>query len=107
MADVDELDPDPPLTPDEETRVGCLSTVDVTRIDETLLSHVSRHWRKVAMVVARSLDDPRVVAAAVPYLYYARRIRHLVDIGVLEAQGDLSRMRFSEVRLRASHAGGT
>ena len=35
----------------------------------------------------------------VPDIYYAQRVRHLVEIGKLESQGDLHYMRYSEVRL--------
>jgi len=33
------------------------------------------------------------------YVFYAERIRALADFGRLESQGNLSYMRFSEVRL--------
>ena len=35
----------------------------------------------------------------VPDAYYSRRIIKLVNDGLLDAQGDLREMRFSEVRL--------
>ena len=38
----------------------------------------------------------------VPDIYYAQRVRHLVEVGKLESQGDLHYMRYSEVRLPGS-----
>jgi hypothetical protein len=52
------------------------------------------------MVVARTMEvlDGRVIA--LPDIYFAQRVRHLVESGKLDSQGDLSRMRYSEVRRR-------
>jgi hypothetical protein len=41
----------------------------------------------------------------IPDVYYGRRIGELVAAGALESQGNLRRMRFSEVRLRAQPCG--
>jgi len=34
----------------------------------------------------------------IPDIYFLSRVRVLVDLGKLESRGDLSKMRFSEVR---------
>ena len=46
------------------------------------------------------VDRPERLAG-IPDRFYAMRVRALVEAGVLEAQGNLQRMRFSEVRIRA------
>jgi hypothetical protein len=50
------------------------------------------------MVVARTMEvlDDRVVA--LPDIYFAQRVRYLVETGKLDSQGELSRIRYSEVR---------
>jgi len=35
----------------------------------------------------------------IPGVYYSQRIRHFVEEGSLESQGNLAYMKFSEVRL--------
>src|SRR5262249_695807 len=89
---------DGPLTPEQEALVRALSTESIENIDAVLLAQVSVQWRKVAMVVGlamSALEDRRI---GIPDIYYAQRVRLLVERGMLEAEGDLSRMRYSEVR---------
>lgn len=45
-----------------------------------------------------SLDPQR--RPGIADVFYAQRVRKLVARGVLEAQGDLARMRHGEVRIR-------
>ena len=69
-------------------------------IDHVVLSLAKDRWRKVAMIIAQSEAllgemterDCNVVA---------ERIEALVAAGKLEAQGNLKRWRWSEVRLPA------
>ena len=72
-------------------------------IDQAILSMLSAangRWRKVAMVIGRVAegmnDDLQDEDAR--YDLVARRIGALVDDGRLEAQGDIRKWRFSEVR---------
>lgn len=63
--------------------------------DALILSSASERWQKVAKiitVVADRLDDGTNLDTI------AARIRALADEGRLEAKGDLSQWRFSEVR---------
>jgi Protein of unknown function len=100
MSHSDELKPDPPLGEQDEVLSRSLSPETITLIDAALLSETLENWRKVAMVVARTMEvlDGRVIA--LPDIYFARRVRYLVENGKLDSQGDLSRMRYSEVRRR-------
>ena len=85
------------LTPEEDAIVAQLSESELQEIDEALVSNATSQWRKVAMVVARTMSS-RVLG--IPDVFYGMRVRKLVADGVLESQGNLARMRFSEVRLR-------
>jgi hypothetical protein len=68
-------------------------------IDDLILSVVSGQWRKVAFIVSKVLRVYRNNAPETSEDTIAYRVRALVDDGKLEAQGNLSRMRHSEVRL--------
>ena len=72
------------------------STEQDDRIDKLILAVCTPRWQKVAMVISRLLLDFRVAA---PAEEVGARISRLVDSGQLEAQGDVSLFRHSEVRL--------
>ena len=68
------------------------------------MSAAAPHWQKVARLVAEVMtsnwpNKPSGIAD----VYYAQRVDRLVQKGILEARGDLRRMRFSEVRLAISY----
>lgn len=94
----DEFDAEP--TAAEGTRIATLTPQQVTEIDRILLSHASSQWRKVARVAGAAMLQSKGKYVGIPDVYYARRIAELVASGALESQGNLRRMRFSEVRLR-------
>ena len=73
--------------------------MDVDELDATILSHARRRWLKVAMIAARTMQELRFGPADKPFDIVVARVRELVTQGRLAAQGDLSRPRFSEVRL--------
>jgi hypothetical protein len=91
--------PDAPLDAAEQARVDALSPAQIAEIDHALLAAADRRWRKVAFVVGTVLVTRADLDGGVPDLYYAQRITRLVERGELESQGDLMRMRWSEVRL--------
>lgn len=78
--------------------VRVLSAQTIEKIDAALLSQVPNRWRKVAMVVSLAMEVLKDQHLGIPDLYYAQRVTLLVERGKLQAQGDLSRMRYSEVR---------
>jgi hypothetical protein len=72
-------------------------------VDSLILSYAGEHWRKVAMIISKVLLEfertrTRTRTEADEY-EIADRIRALVEDGKLEAQGNLSLWRNSEVRL--------
>ena len=90
---------DPPLTPEQEELVNKLKASEVERIDEEILSNISGYWKKVASIVGATMIDLENRVEGIPDVYYAKRIIYLVEKGLVESQGNLKRMRFSEVRL--------
>jgi hypothetical protein len=91
---------DPALSPEQEALVQSLSVESIEKIDALLLSQATLRWRKVAMIVGLAMGASEDRAEGIPDLYYARRVKLLVERGELEAQGDLARMSYCEVRLR-------
>lgn len=57
------------------------------------------------MVVAIAMDAYPDQYYDIPAIFYGQRVRELVATGQLEAQGNLRRMRFSEVRLKSAPRG--
>lgn len=90
--------PNPPLSPREAALFAQLSAQDLEAIDEAVLSCVRDDWRKVAMVVSLSMERLGGQYPGFSDVFYAERVRALADSGRLEGQGNLSYMRFSEVR---------
>lgn len=67
-------------------------------VDALILSFARPQWRKVAMIISQvARESGRDRDADCENV--AERIRVLVEAGRLEAQGDLSKWRHSEVRL--------
>ncbi len=96
-----DVEPDPPLSAEQLRTVESLSGEQIAEIDNALLANCIKRWRKVAAVVGFTMTDQLIDAfPGVPDIYYAGRVRRLVEIGTLEASGDLNYMRYSEVRLR-------
>lgn len=99
--DSHDVTPDPPLTGEQLAVVEALSDEQIVEMDKALLANCRKRWRKVAGVVAFTMTDENMTRLeGVPDVYYAQRIRILVERGVLEYSGDLRYMRYSEVRLR-------
>ena len=96
----DEFEPDRPLTPEQEVVVAKLSQDDIARIDEGLLSNCGDRWRKVAMVVGKTMMTGGPYRyEGVPEVFYSHRVKALVERGFLESRGRLDLLRYSEVRL--------
>jgi hypothetical protein len=90
--------PDGKLTSEQEMLVKQLTEDEVYEIDMALLSNTNDRWHKVAMVVAKTMQKLPCRINGIPDIYYSQRIRNMVDEKQLVARGDLSYMRYSEVR---------
>jgi hypothetical protein len=64
-------------------------------LDAAILSFAGERWQKVAKIIYLASDG---AADGTDFDAIEARIRALVDDGKLEAKGDLSRWRFSEIR---------
>jgi len=89
---------DPTLSPGEAERAARLTQCELALIDAALLSQVSSDWRKVARVVGMAMLSMPDRPSGLPDVFFSRRVSLLVESGQLESQGNLLRMRFSEVR---------
>ena len=95
----EDFKPDPPLTEEQIVLVNDLAEDEVARIDKALLSNSSNQWRKVSRIVGTTMNAVTDRISGVPDVYYSQRIRHLIEQGLLEAQGNPNHMRHCEVRL--------
>lgn len=69
-------------------------------IDLLLLANSSLIWQKVAKVVGISmLQVNKQERENKDDSYFAKRVESLVNIGLLECEGDLSNIRNCEIRL--------
>ena len=90
---------DPPLSREQADLCAWLSPEQPVAIDSALLSHCAGTWRKAALVIGSALHEVRV--PGVPDVFFALRLKEHVARGRLEGRGDLSSMRYSEVRVPA------
>jgi Protein of unknown function len=95
-------EPLPLLSADQIALIESLSASEVRMIDEELFANTNEHWQKVAMVVGKTMSELTNRSQGIPDLYYAQRVRNLVEQDLLESQGNLAFIRFSEVR-RVQH----
>ena len=69
------------------------------QIDELILSFATAQWQKVAMIVAKTLDECGRRQIDVDAEEIAKRVALLVDEKRLDSQGNLTNWRRSEDRL--------
>jgi hypothetical protein len=96
---VEENEEASPLTEEERKLADALSKDELDEIDSMLLSQASPEWRKVARVVGFSMMDFGDKYYELPDTFFLERVIALVEEQKLESQGNLRKMRFSEVRL--------
>lgn len=91
--------PNAPLGEKEIAAVATLRAADYEIIDTAILAHSASHWLKVARVVIHVEDELLGRFPDISHRFYAERLKQLVQAGLLESQGNLNHMRFSEVRI--------
>jgi hypothetical protein len=74
-------------------------------LDAIILSHAEKRWLKVARIAGRTTADCGVEPTDSNVAVVVAHLRDLVARGRLDAKGNLSRPRFSEVRLRLGGGG--
>jgi hypothetical protein len=67
--------------------------------DRLIISLVTNRWSKVALIVGLAMIENKNQTPKIQDADFAGRISYLVENGFLESQGDISQIRFSEVRL--------
>lgn len=97
MSDLD-LTPDPNLSPEQARVVSTLSEAVIANIDESLYANTSNDWRKVAKVIGATMSERTNRDPSLPDIYYAQRLRVLVEAGKLDYRGNFENMRYCEVR---------
>ncbi len=90
---------DGPMSEAQLVMVGKLTASDLEKIDKAILKNSSHQWRKVARVVGQTLLEFQSDFPGVPDIFYSERIELLVNSGALQSQGNLKKMRYSEIKL--------
>ncbi len=76
-----------------------LGPAGLRSIDNALTKATQPRWLKVVRVVSDAMKAGGYVTGDACFDLHVRRVIVLVELGALEAQGNLRRPRFSEVRL--------
>jgi hypothetical protein len=71
-------------------------------IDERILSFVRPQWRKAAFVLTKVIHEFDASGISISDERLEKRLRVLIKLKQIEPAGDVSRWRFSEVRLAKS-----
>jgi len=90
---------EPRLTDKQKESVSKLSEEQLKNIDNALLSYANKRFQKVAKIVAKFITESNLHLPEIPDVFYAQRIAELSSKGLLESQGNLKFMRYSEVRV--------
>jgi hypothetical protein len=80
-----------------------MNDTPTSELDKQILAQTRADWQKLAKVVAL-VSNERGTSTDEAYQEVADRIRRLVDVGLIDARGDLAEWRRSEVRLRVRNA---
>ena len=86
------------LTVKQQESVSKLSEEQLKIIDNALLSYANKRFQKVAKIIATFITESNLHLSGIPDIFYAQRIEKLSSKGLLESQGNLKFMRYSEVR---------
>ena len=97
----DEKDDNKPGLNDEQIAwIEKLTEDEIKDIDLALLSFAHRkHYRKIAYLVGMTITRFPNHIRGIPDIFYAQRVRRLVEKGLLVYEGDLNRMRHCEVKI--------
>ena len=98
---------DPPLNESQRVVANSVSDDTLKKIDRELLANVADYPRKVARVIGSTMSNPEVRVPGLPDLFYAERVRWLVENGKLVSKGNLYAMRYCEVWLPEGRANET
>jgi hypothetical protein len=94
----DDDDLSVPLDNEDMEAIAALSVSEVAAIDQAILSTLTDRWQKTAMIIGRAMYAYPDRFDDIPDVFYGQRVLQLASDGLLSSQGNLRRMRFSEVR---------
>jgi len=75
-------------------------SVSEADVDKVIFSVLTPRWQKMAMILAKALDQCRQWPSPIRAEAIAARIHELAESDLLEGEGDLRKWRHSEVRLK-------
>ena len=91
--------PDRKMNKEEIDFTSKLSIQKLNYIDELLLEVSTNQYKKVSIIIAYILNNPNIHIKGIPDIFYIQRIKLLVNNGLLQSQGNLDSIRFSEIKL--------
>jgi hypothetical protein len=71
-------------------------------VDKLIFAALKDNWRKVALIVGSVFQTCKTRSIPLSDEVIAARIQELAEAGRIESQGNLTKWRYSEVRLRQS-----
>ena len=97
MNDLEEFQ----LSSADHERLETLTCEDLELIDKWLIMHATDQWKKTAMVVMQAIgeSDKARMLEDVSDLIFGIRVEALIAEGSLLVQGNVRRMRYSEIKL--------
>ncbi|MCH1918066.1 hypothetical protein L9G15_01315 [Shewanella sp. A3A] len=88
-----------PVSDTQQKLLAQITQEQIDIVDKILLSNVRQHYMKVAMLIAKTYNKLPDELRELPTAFLAKRVMALVECELLQAQGDLHYIRYSEVRL--------
>jgi hypothetical protein len=79
--------------------VALPASITESDLDKLIFATLKENWRKVALIVGNVLQACKTRSIPLSDEVITARIRELAEAGRIESQGDLTKWRFSEVRL--------
>lgn len=101
MNNTEELPQSDEPTADEIAQMRAATPAEAAAVDKLIVRECATHWRKVAMVIGKILNEFDADFSHLPYPYIQARMQELEDAGVVQIAGDVWAMRHSEIRLVA------
>ena len=94
-----ETQPDGALSLQQQKLVDSLSDDFIESIDKKILEISKPLGKKIALLVGTVMMDESLRIKGLPDIFYAQRVKYLVNQGHLLAEGDIDYMGYCEVRL--------
>jgi hypothetical protein len=76
------------------------ASVAESDVDKLIFAELKENWRKVALIVGNVLQTCKARSIPLSDEVISARIQELAENGRIESQGNLTKWRYSEVRLR-------